>query len=108
MPDLVQMKKSVNFFGLDSCLTIHNSNMLDFDYQSISNIDLVFYDSDHKTEPTTNALKRIHQSLNDGAIVCMHDASWDMSKNAISNVSNMFKHIITLNVWCGFAILKKI
>jgi predicted O-methyltransferase YrrM len=107
-PDLDAMKKSIDSFDLGKYIAIHNSDMLTFDYQPLSNIDLVFYDSDHNTKPTTSALNRICPQLNQGAIVCIHDASWKMTKDAIENVKNIFEHMITINVWCGFAILKKI
>ena len=107
-PDINIMKKSILSFNSESLVSIYNHDMLTFDYNSLSNIDLVFYDSDHNTKPTTEVLQKIYNILNYGAIVCLHDASWKMSQDAINNVNSLYKHITTLQVWEGFALLQKI
>lgn len=105
-PDMEAMKDRISFFGLDNYVSIYNHDMLTFDYDSLLNIDLVFYDSDHNTEPTTKVLKKISGAISQNAIVCLHDASWPITKKAIENVGNIFKHLVTIDTPSGFAILK--
>ena len=82
--------------------------MLEVDYSKIiENVDLVFYDSDHNTEPTIKVLSAIHKHLNKNCIVAMHDANWGMTRNAIKGVEDKYTHLKTLPVWEGFALLIK-
>lgn len=87
---------------------LFDEDMLKVDYSQMKNIDMVFYDSDHETEPTTQTLSRIHAHLNPNAIVCIHDANWEMTQKAIKNVEHLYRLMYTINVWEGFCILKKI
>lgn len=88
--------------------TLFDENMLNLDYSQMKNIDLVFYDSDHNTEPTTQTLTKIHPHLNKNAILCIHDANWEMTQKAIKNIEHLYRLMYTVNVWEGFCILKKI
>jgi predicted O-methyltransferase YrrM len=107
-PNKLEMEASLNKFGLTSLVTIFDEDMLKFDYASkISNIDLMFYDSDHRTEPTVKVLTEVHPMLNDNCILAMHDAGWGMTKRAIDSISDKFIHLKTIPVWEGFALLIK-
>ena len=107
-PDKVAMINSVNGFGLNDIITIHDANMLEIDYSKIiDNVDLVFYDSDHNTEPTIKVLSAIHPYLNKNCILTIHDANWGMTRNAIKGVEDKYTHLKTLPVWEGFALLMR-
>lgn len=102
------MIESLNKFKVADLVTIFDHDMLKFDFKSnINDIDLVFYDADHRTRPTATVLKNIHSLINDKCIVAVHDASWGMSVKAIKEVSAEYTHIKTLPVWEGFALLIK-
>lgn len=108
-PDKFVMLKSLVKFDVASLVDVYDHNMLEFDFEGrLKNIDLVFYDADHNTAPTQAVLNAIHPILNPGCIVTMHDANWAMTKEAIGNVSDKYRHVGTLNVWEGFAMLIKI
>jgi len=108
-PDKFIMLRSLIKFDVNAFVDIYDQNMLEFDFAGkTQNVDLVFYDADHNTEPTKAVLNAIHPVLNPGCIVTMHDANWNMTRKAIYDLSEKYKHIGTLNVWEGFAILAKI
>jgi predicted O-methyltransferase YrrM len=106
-PNKNEMIQSLTNFNLLSLVEIIDEDMLKIDYARFANIDLVFYDSDHSTIATVLTLSKIHSVLNSDAYVVMHDASWDSTKDAISQLSQYYHHLITLPVWEGLAILRK-
>lgn len=109
-PNYDDMLRSLKFFDLDKHTTIYSEDMLVFNYTEFfqtNKVDLVFYDSDHSTDPTVATLARIHEHINSDSILCMHDAKWEISRNAISRLSNLYKELVLLNVWEGISILCK-
>ena len=107
-PNKSAMEESLAKFKLTDIVTIYDEDMLEFDFESkVKDIDLVFYDSDHRTEPTIKVLSKLHSILNTGCIVAIHDASWGMTVNAIRGLSDKYEHIKTLPVWEGFGVLIK-
>lgn len=107
-PNRDDMEASLNKFGLTDIVTIYDQNMLEFDFEShVSNVDLMFYDSDHRTEPTVEVLSKLHPLINDKCVVAVHDASWGMTVSAIRKLSDKYEHIKTLPVWEGFGVLVK-
>jgi hypothetical protein len=78
-----------------------------FGEYDFENIDLVFYDADHNTEPTVNLLTKIHPKLNKNCKVAIHDAGWEMTQDAIKQLAPLYKQIEYYNVWEGFALLQR-
>lgn len=108
-PDKQEMINSLTRFDLLKYVDIIDDDMLQIDYDQFSNIDLVFYDSDHHTGPTVQVLSKIRPKLNKQCPVIVHDAKWPLAANAVQKLSDlcMYDHLITLPVWEGLAILRK-
>lgn len=105
-PSKEVMIQSLDKFGLTKLVTIFDQDMLKFDFEAnTSDIDLVFYDADHQTQPTTTVLKNMHPFLNEKCMVVLHDANWPMTIRAIRAVSAQYMHIKTLPVWEGLGVL---
>lgn len=106
-PDKQKMIQTLQKFKINN-VVLYDTDMFNFDNYEFENVDFVFYDSDHNTEPTVNLLTKIHPRLNEGCIVAIHDAGWDMTQRAIERLSDLYTQIEYYNVWEGFAILRKI
>ena len=106
-PDKNEMIATLKVFDLYQYVVIKHANMLEIDYSGLDNVSLVFYDSDHNTNPTVNTLTKIHPCLNKDAIIIIHDASWVTTIAAIGQLSNLYEYIEMLDVWEGLAILRK-
>lgn len=109
-PNYQDMVRSLKFFDLYKYTNIYSEDMLVFDYETLMSsrqIDFVFYDADHSTDPTVAVLARIHKLLSLDAVVCMHDAKWDISRQAIARVEHLYTEQILLDIWEGTSILCK-
>lgn len=109
-PNYEDMFRSLCFFSLDKYTSIYSEDMLTFNYNRLFQsvlIDFVFYDSDHSVDPTVATLARVHDSIEDDSIVCMHDSKWESSRSAIKRLEHLYSEYVTLNVWEGTTILCK-
>lgn len=130
-PDQAELRKSLKKFDLDEYVEVIDHDMLTFDYSTIDNVDLVFYDSNHKKEPTVEALTKLHPYINDRCKIFLHDAIFDVSTFAKENRrlgykkfkdnqegtveaineledAGLFEHIVTFWCWEGFGLLMKV
>lgn len=105
-PDRASMEAALRKFGLRERVTIHAIDMLEMDVSLLGYPSLVFYDADHGTEPTTTMLRRLHPILHPLAVIAVHDADFETTKDALRDISDIYDSTI-IPVWQGMAILTK-
>ena len=103
-PNKEKMIESLNKFNIKNVVIYDTDMFSDYEFE---NIDVVFYDADHNTEPTVKLLTKIHPKLNKGCKVAIHDAGWDMTQQAIKDLESLYTLKEFHDVWEGFAILEK-
>ena len=73
---LQEFKDNIKPYRGDSKIFISNSDMFKVNLQSISDIDLFFYDGPHDLESTKNAVKYYAPVFANNAILIFDDANW--------------------------------
>lgn len=106
-PSYEEMVRSLSLLELEAYANIYIEDMLFFNYEKLPKIDLVFYDSDHLTCSIVMFLSSIYEFLDDDCLICIHDAEWVSSRNAIDTLTNLYQELILFKIWEGFSILCK-
>lgn len=68
-------------FGKQENLSVYRANYLDFDYSSLGEVNIVFYDGETKYYDQFTTIKKIIPQMSDNCILIVDDWNWD--KNAI-------------------------
>lgn len=76
-------------------LTIHNSDMLEVDLNTLPKIDMFFYDGPHDFDSTKRAVEYYSNTLSDTSLLIFDDANWtDVVKGAEAGVQSAGLNIV--------------
>lgn len=104
-PSKAAMQEAIARFGLENSVTIVEADMRSIDFAQFENIGMVFYDSDHSTEPTVEVLTKLAKHINSDALVAVHDADFPSTQAALAQLGGLYETRNYFPVWHGFAVL---
>lgn len=67
---------NVKKFGTEGKVSVYRGNYLDFDYNILPKIDIVFYDGETKYYDQYTTIKKILPIMRDNSIIVMDDWNW--------------------------------
>lgn len=104
-PSKEAMEQVIARYGLEQTVIIVEADMLTLDFSQFEDVGMVFYDSDHSTEPTVQVLTKLAKHINSDALIAIHDADFPTTQSAIAQLGNLYEVREYYPVWHGFSVL---
>ena len=89
---------NVKKYGKEGDVSVYRANYLDFDFTTLGDVDIVFYDGETKHHDRYKALMNIIPIMNKTSILIVDDFNWDVSSiyKALNDSIISTYHEITL------------